>query len=64
MAVVGLEKTIYNVSENVGMVEVCVIVYSPTVDCPIEFAFNVSLSTRDGTAGKYCDEHYYSILLL
>ena len=58
MGVVGLEKTIYNVSENVGMAEVCVIVYSPTVDCPIEFPFNVSLSTRNGTAGKHCDEHY------
>ena len=28
-AVVGLERTSYTVSENVSMVEVCTIVYSP-----------------------------------
>ena len=50
-AVVGLEKTIYSVSEYVGMVEVCAIVYSPTVDCPIVFPFDVSLSTSENTAG-------------
>ena len=50
-AVVGLENTIYSVSENVGVVEVCAIVYSPTIDCPIEIPFDVSLSTSDNTAG-------------
>ena len=53
-AVVGLEKTSYSVSENVGLVETCVIVYSPTIDCPIEFPFDVSLSTSDNTAGIGC----------
>ena len=52
----GLEKTFYNVSENVGVVEVCAIVYSPTIDCPIEFPFDVGLSTSDGSAGIYSDE--------
>ena len=52
-AVVGLEKTFYNVSEDVGVVEVCAIVYMPTIDCPIAFPFDVSLSTRDGSAGKH-----------
>ena len=51
-AVVGLEKTFYQVSEDVGVVEVCVIVYSPTIVCPIEFPFNVTLNTTDGSAGK------------
>ena len=51
---VGLEKTIYNVSESVGVVEVCAIVYSPTIDCPIAFPFDVSLSTSDDTAGIGC----------
>ena len=37
MAVVGLDKIFYNVSEDVGMVEVCAVVYSPMVGCPIEF---------------------------
>ena len=49
---VGLEKMFYNVSEDVGVVEVCAIVYSPTIDCPIAFPFNVTLSTGDNTAGN------------
>ena len=52
-AVVGLERTFYQVSEDVGVVEVCAIVYSPNVTCPIEFPFNVNLTTSDGSAGKY-----------
>ena len=54
-AVVGLERTIYSASEHAGVVEVCAIVYSPTIDCPIAFPFSVSLSTTDGSAGKHCD---------
>ena len=50
MAVVGLEETFYRVSEEVGFVEVCAIVYSPSVECPIEFPFSVDFSTSDGTA--------------
>ena len=49
---VGLEKTFYSVSEDVGVVEVCAIVYSPTIDCPIAFPFDVGLSTMDNTAGN------------
>ena len=45
VAVVGLEKTFYQVTEDVGVVEVCAIVYSPNITCPIEFPFNVHLST-------------------
>jgi hypothetical protein len=46
-AVVGLEKTFYPVSEDVGVVEICAIVYSPNTACPIEFPFSVSLSTTE-----------------
>ena len=53
-AVVGLERTLYSVSEDVCMVEVCAIVYSPTIDCPITFPFDVSLSTSDRTEGIGC----------
>ena len=53
-AVVGLERTLYNFPEDVGVVEVCAIVYSPTIFCPIEFPFDVSLSTSDNTAGMVC----------
>ena len=54
MAVVGLERTFYEVMEEVGVVEVCVIVYQPDggITCPIAIPFNVSLSTLDGTAGS------------
>ena len=51
MAVVGLERTLYQVSEDVGVVEVCAIVFSPSSPCPIAFPFNVRLSTDDGSAG-------------
>ena len=50
-AVVGLEKTIYSVSEDDGMLEVCAIVTTPDIGCPIQFPFQVSLSTTDGSAG-------------
>ena len=50
----GLERTFYSVSEGVGVVELCAVVYEPDITCPIEFPFNVSLSTADGTAGLSC----------
>ena len=51
-SVVGLEQTLYAVSEEVNMVEVCVIIYSPVIDCPIAFPFGVKLITTNGSAGK------------
>ena len=50
-AVVGLEQTFCNVSEGVGVVELCAIVLFPVINCPIAFPFDVQLSTRDKTAG-------------
>ena len=51
---VGLERTFYNVSESVGELEICGIVYRPVdLDCPISFPFIVALNTRDGTAGNH-----------
>ena len=62
---VGLERTFYQVSEDVGVVEVCAVVYSPNDNCQISFAFDVSFSTIDGSAGDGSagdgsagDEHY------
>ena len=52
-AVVGLETTFYQVSEDVGVVEVCAVVRNPTILCPIAFPFNVNFSTVDKTAGNY-----------
>ena len=48
---VDLEETLYNVSEDVGVVELCANVSSPVNDCPIKFPFVVRLSTHDGSAG-------------
>ena len=41
----GLESTFYNVSENESVVEVCAVVYTPDISCPINFAFDVRVST-------------------
>ena len=63
MAVVGLERTFHQVSEEVGVMEVCATVYSPNniIPCPINFAFDLSLSTiNDGFSssnGSEGDEH-------
>ena len=48
---VGLEETFFRVSEDIGLVELCVNVSSPDIDCPIEFPFQVRLSTSNGAAG-------------
>ena len=42
----------YTVSEDEGIVEVCVVVFFPNGSCPIQFPFDIRLSTGDGTAGK------------
>ena len=52
-AVVGVERTEKSVSEDVGVVEVCVVVTSPDINCPVEFPFNIGVSTVDGSAGKW-----------
>ena len=51
MAVVGLETSVYSVTEDDGVVEVCAVVLSPIMECPIDFAFTVILSTSDDSAG-------------
>ena len=60
----GLERTFYNVSEDVGVVEVCAIVISPNgiISCPIAFPFDVSLLTIDNSAGEL--HTYYTHTLL
>ena len=51
MAVIGLESTSYQVSEDVGVVEVCAVVNSPRIECHIEFLFEISISTSHNTSG-------------
>ena len=50
-AVIGLES--FTVSEDVGVVELCAHVFEPDIECPIEFPFDIVLSTTDRTAGTY-----------
>ena len=38
------------VDEDRGYVEVCVVVLSPNIPCPIAFAFEFMVHTIDGTA--------------
>ena len=46
-----LEEMLYGVSEADGIVELCVIVTFPEIECPISFPFNIGISTSNGTAG-------------
>ena len=46
----GLEKTAYNVSEDVGEVEVCAVVRNVS-SCYIPFRFSINMSTVDESAG-------------
>ena len=47
----GLEQTFYQVSESVGVVEVCVVVLEPSTVCPISFPFDFNFTSDDGSAG-------------
>ena len=50
--IVGLEDTSYTVNEDVGHVDVCALITN-SESCPLQFVFNITLSTRDDTAGTY-----------
>ena len=50
---VGLEQTFFREMENVGVIELCVIVFEPDLECPIKFPFQVQLYTIERSAGKY-----------
>ena len=63
VAVVGLEQVEYTVEEEDGMIEVCVKVLSPDIDCPVDFPFEVKFFTVEVTAGNN-DEYYYCTLYL
>ena len=47
VATVGLEKTFYTITENVDVVEVCVVVHSPSdIDCP-SHSPSMSISSQE-----------------
>ena len=47
MAVVDLERVIYQVTEG-NAVQVCAIVRNPNVTCPVTFSFDINLSVGEG----------------
>ena len=52
VAVIGFEKTYYEVQGSKGVVEACATVFGPEdVSCPIEFDFLLSISIDGG--GNY-----------
>ena len=53
-SVLSLEKSMYQVTEGVGMVEVCARVVSPSGVCPINLTtpFSLRISTTEDTAGS------------
>ena len=60
VAVVGFEKMFYQFVEEAPQTQVCMRVYSPSGDCPIDFDFKVRLSTTDGSAGQWIYTLYYT----
>ena len=51
-AVVGFEMSAVTVSEDQGMLQVCVKIFSPDIDCQVVFPFDLIVTASDGTAGK------------
>ena len=49
---VGLEQILFEVMEDVEVIELCAVVFEPDINCPIHFSFNIHFHTADGTAGK------------
>ena len=40
------------VQEDEGRVQVCVKIFSPDIECPVAFPFDLVITASDGTAGK------------
>ena len=51
MAVVHLKDTVYRVREDEGVVQVCIVVTKPNVECPVTFPFDIHFYTSDDSAG-------------
>ena len=52
MAVVDLEESLYQVTEGQNEVELCIVLSSPNINCPVTFSFEVQLFTDDGMMVK------------
>ena len=56
-AIVGFQVLRYSIEEGPVEIAACIQVHSPSDDCPIDFSFTVTLTTRDGTAGEHAVTH-------
>ena len=52
MAVVGFAQTAYTVSERNAPVRVCVNVFSPAINCPVDTPFTIGIIVVEQTAGN------------
>ena len=54
MTIIGVEFLTVTVSEEVtsGAVEVCVVIFSPRLACPIIFPFEINFYTEPISAGE------------
>ena len=50
---IGFEQPSYNVDEDVGQFNICVVVTVPPNSVSLNRTFSLSVSTRPGTAGMY-----------
>ena len=50
-AEVGLELTSFTVSDSAGSVELCATVFSPSIQCPIQFPFPIFLTVSNSRTG-------------
>ena len=51
-ATVGFMPSQITVSEEDGTAHVCVEITRPDIPCPVEYPFNLVITTADGTAGN------------
>ena len=55
--VVGLEEVRYGDLENVGTIEVCAAIISPSGNCSVSFTFFLYFDTIDNSARMYTTHH-------
>ena len=51
-AVVGFKRSRVTVQEDVGMVQLCVEIFSPDIECPVLLPFELIVTATNGTAGN------------
>ena len=51
-AVIGFKRSRVAVQEDEGMVQVCVEIFSPDIECPVVFPIELIITASDGSAGN------------